>query len=146
MSLQFVNHAFQLVAYQGEVALTHFQFAQPVTLVLVYTDVQIQGLDERQLAFYFLDEESGTWRTDGITIVERDIDNNRLVVQITHLTSFALFGSTLTAVPTATPTIMPTSLPGPALYLPLIRRSNFKEKRSIGRAYCASRYCIEARD
>jgi hypothetical protein len=32
-----------------------------------------------------------TWSTDGITVVERDLDGNRLVVTATHLTEFALF-------------------------------------------------------
>jgi len=142
ISLHFVNLAFQLVAYQGGLALAHFQFAQPVTLALEYTDLQVAGLDELKLTFYYFDEAVGQWRSDGITIIERDTVNNRLIVQIAHLTTFALFGSTLTDVPTLTPT--PTPTPGPALYLPLIQRTGFKQHKSSGGAnYCQRHLCLK---
>lgn len=139
---QLVNQAFRLTAYQEGVPLSHFQFQQPVTLTLDYRDEQMQGVDELTLAFAFFDESAGQWSTDGITVVERDLDHNRLVVQLTHLTTFALLASTLTAGPTPTP--------GPALYLPLIRRAGFKSRPQVRHliplTYCASRYCIKAGD
>jgi len=142
VSLQFINHAFHLVAYQDDLPLTHFQFTQPITLMLEYTDEQLQGLDELKLSFYYFDEAMGQWRSDGITIVERDAINNRLVVQITHLTTFALFGSTLTDVPTLTPT--PTLMPGQMLYLPLIQRTGFKQHSPSAdqESYCQRDSCL----
>ena len=65
-------------------------FAEPLTLTIDYTDGDLGGVDENTLELRYWD--GSAWVTDGITIVERDMANNRLVVQIEHLTEFALFG------------------------------------------------------
>jgi oligopeptide transport system substrate-binding protein len=65
-------------------------FAKPLTVTIKYTDGDLNGQDEETLEFLYWN--GSAWVDDGITIVERDTLNNRLVVQIEHLTEFALFG------------------------------------------------------
>ena len=65
-------------------------FAQPLTLTIDYTDGDLGGIDENTLELRYWDGSG--WVTDGITIVEWDTVNNRLVVTIDHLTEFALLG------------------------------------------------------
>jgi oligopeptide transport system substrate-binding protein len=65
-------------------------FAQPLTVTIDYTEGELDGVDENTLELMYWD--GSTWSTDGITIVERDTVNNRLVIQIEHLPEFALFG------------------------------------------------------
>ncbi|MEM7028117.1 MAG: LamG-like jellyroll fold domain-containing protein [Chloroflexota bacterium] len=88
----FVGVAFDLTAFVNDQVQNSFTFDQPIMLTLSYTDIQIAGIDENSLSLYYFDEASSSWRTDGITIVERDVDNNRLRVSISHLTTFGLFG------------------------------------------------------
>lgn len=65
-------------------------FAQPLTVTIDYTEGELDLVDENTLELMYWD--GSTWSTDGITIVERDTANNQLVIQIEHLTAFALFG------------------------------------------------------
>ena len=88
-NLWFAGRAFSLEAYQNgtQVPLT---FSTPITLVIEYTDADLGNAFEGALEVYY---RKGTgWATDGITIVERDTANNRLVVTISHLSAFAMFG------------------------------------------------------
>ncbi len=87
---QFVGHAFTLTAYQDELSLAHFVFDQPITVSLSYSDEAISGLDESQLQLLTFDVNTGQWWDNGITIIERNPQNNLLVVTIAHLTEFAL--------------------------------------------------------
>ncbi len=83
-----------------------FTFTQPITLM--YTNTDVLTVDETTLNLYYFD--GTTWRTEGITLVERDAALNRLVFTIAHLSDFALFGA-----PSST---------GTRLYLPLILRDS----------------------
>ena len=65
-------------------------FAQPLTVTIDYTEGELDHADENTLELMYWN--GSAWSTDGITIVERDKGNNRLVIQIEHLTEFALFG------------------------------------------------------
>ena len=65
-------------------------FGQPVTITINYTDGDLNGQDENTLELMYWN--GSAWVSDGITIVEHDTTNNRLVIQIEHLTEFALFG------------------------------------------------------
>ena len=117
-----------MVAYQADAPLPGFHFQQPLLLILTYADEQIAGLDELNLLLYFWDEGNGLWATDGITLVERDPVNNRLAVEIAHLTTFALFASTLTSAPTVTPEVPATPAQEQYFYLPYIQRTGFKTR------------------
>ncbi len=101
---QFVGHAFTLTAYQHDASIAHFIFGQPVTLTLSYLDEDLSGRDESQLQLLTLDVATGQWSTNGITIIERHPQDNKLVVTLAHLTKFAL------------------TVPQNKLFLPLVTR------------------------
>ena len=65
-------------------------FETPITLTIQYADSTVTGLDESTLILSYWD--GSEWTEDGITVVARDPDHNRLVVTIDHLPEFALFG------------------------------------------------------
>jgi len=66
-------------------------FDTPVTLTIEYDDSAVAGLDESTLVLSYWD---GTeWTEEGITVVDLDTENNRLIVTISHLTEFAMFGT-----------------------------------------------------
>jgi len=102
----FAGIAFTLDAYRNNILLGDLNFRnQGIQVTLTYTDAAIAGLDEDDLMLYYFDEATGTWKTDGITLVSHDKANNRIVFNLTHLTEFALFapaGGTVTPTPTPT--------------------------------------------
>jgi thermitase len=85
----FAGHAFGLDAYRAGEPCSGLVFEVPVTFVIQYTDVGIEGLDENTLELRFWDGEG--WSLDGITLVERDVLDNELFVRSDHLSEFALF-------------------------------------------------------
>ena len=86
----FAGRTFTLTAYRNNSPLDNFTFQQPVTLVIDYTDSDVAGIDENSLTLFFYDETNGIWSDQGIIVVARDPANNRLTVQIPHLTEFAM--------------------------------------------------------
>jgi len=79
------NYVYNFTATSGGTAVT--SFVNPVTLTFVYTDSQVTGLDEASLKIYYW---SGTaWVALTTTV---DSISNTLTVQVTHFTSFAIFG------------------------------------------------------
>jgi PKD repeat protein len=73
-----------------------FPFLLPITVTVIYTDDQIPGLDEETLILSYWD---GTQWLDAITTCDdpapydRDPANNRITLQICHLTRFGLSGN-----------------------------------------------------
>lgn len=82
---------FDISAEQEGEPLDSLVFAQPVQLVIAYRDLDIVGLDENELTLLFFNEETHQWNSDGIVVVARDPVNNKITVQISHLTTFGLF-------------------------------------------------------
>jgi len=83
---------FILKAYlDGQLLDGDHAFQQPLTLTLEYENAEVAGIGpaEASLALYYWDE--GGWSDYGITVVERDVENNRLMVTIGHLTEFGFF-------------------------------------------------------
>ena len=157
-TLYVAGRAFAVVAYQAGEVVTPFYFATPITLTLTYQDEALAGTDETKLQLYYWDVASAQWLTDGITVVAHDLVNNRLVMTIAHLTTFAPFTSSSTAAATATPTVtpLPSLTPVPTatppvdqniwpFYLPLIQRSGFKgDSADHPDAYCHEDRCLPA--
>lgn len=85
----FANQVFALKAFQGGSEQANFDFEKPVTLTLKYSDDDIIG-DEDSLEMFYWD--GSRWATDGITVVERRLAVNEIVVAITHFSQFGLFG------------------------------------------------------
>ncbi|MCP4540531.1 MAG: DUF11 domain-containing protein, partial [Chloroflexi bacterium] len=85
----FAGRAFNLEAYLGAVFQEAYTFDSPITLTLDYTLAGLSDADEATLELRYWDGDQ--WNTDGITVVEHDAANHRLVVTIEHLTEFAIF-------------------------------------------------------
>ena len=79
------------------------EFVQPLTVTVYYNAGDLDGIDESSLQMLYWD--GSAWVSDGITIVERNTVENYVVIQIEHLTEFALFGER-------------------KIYLPLVMRSH----------------------
>lgn len=79
-------------------ASNRFDFQRPITVTIIYTDDQIPGLDEEDLILVYWDVNIGAW-VDAITTCDdpgdydRDPANNRVTLQICHLTRFGLSGN-----------------------------------------------------
>ncbi|MEZ4592420.1 MAG: Ig-like domain-containing protein [Chloroflexota bacterium] len=96
---KFAGLAFALDVYVDGVLVTSpYALANPITLTIEYSDADVadigKGDDELMLTFW----SGSEWLTDGITLVELDTANNQMVVQIGHLTDFALFGKDMMVV------------------------------------------------
>ncbi|MFZ4664545.1 MAG: hypothetical protein ACOYNY_46560, partial [Caldilineaceae bacterium] len=90
---KFAGTSFTLDAFRNNIPLDNLQFnGNGIIITLTYPD-SILGPndDEAQLILQYYDEDTGQWRSDGITIQNRDLANNKLTIAITHLTEFALF-------------------------------------------------------
>ncbi len=81
----FADLFFTLDAYKGTDQITALTFAPPITLTFYYHP----RYEQQELVLTFWDEEEG-WSEDGITVVEHDRTNHKLVVTLNHLTEFAL--------------------------------------------------------
>jgi len=85
----FAGYAFSLNAYQNG-AYVPLIFTNPITVFIEYTNADVINLNESTLTLYYW---NGTrWASDGIVVVERDAERNRIVVTLGHLSEFALFG------------------------------------------------------
>jgi hypothetical protein len=65
-------------------------FVEPVTITIYYTEGDLNGQDEGSLTLLYWN--GSAWVDDGITVIERNTAFNYIVIQIEHLTEFALFG------------------------------------------------------
>ena len=96
---KFAGVAFALEIYLDGVLVTSpYALANPITLTIEYSDADVAdiGTGDNELMLYFWG--GSEWLTDGISLVERDTANNQLVVEISHLTQFALYGKDMTTV------------------------------------------------
>ena len=70
-------------------AVTHFN--RPYTLVIRYSDADVEGIDERDLALHYWSNAQGTWvEVPGIV----DPADNTFTATLDHLTVFALLEGT----------------------------------------------------
>jgi hypothetical protein len=81
----FVDLFFTLDAYDGTDQVPNLTFAPPITLTFHYNPRYAR----RGLVLTFWDEEDG-WSEDGITVVEHDRTNHKMVVTLNHLSEFVL--------------------------------------------------------
>lgn len=88
----FAEHAFDLVAYRNDVAVTPLVFNTPITIVLSYAEDDVANLDETELQLLTWDEETQAWIDAACGAYDRHPTENWLAVPICHLSRFALFG------------------------------------------------------
>jgi hypothetical protein len=90
VGFRFAGRAFSLQAFRDGLPVPGLSFPVPLTVTLTYSDGDIAGLAAETLTVQYWD---GTeWSTEGITLIERDTAQKRIVVTIAHLTDFGLFG------------------------------------------------------
>ena len=90
---QLGNLVFNLDAILGGAVQDEYNFDNPVTFEYEYTDEDVAGLDESTLELLFWDEDSGSWlggAENGIVCEPVDLENNRLICEVSHLTPFAI--------------------------------------------------------
>lgn len=85
----FAGHAFALDAFvdSRQVPLTP---TIPITVAIDYPASAVEGMDESTLALFYWN--GAQWTASGITLIERDLVHHRLVVTLSHLSEYALFG------------------------------------------------------
>jgi len=88
--LAFAGRAFALEAFQDGALAPGLVFSAPITITIHYSDPGIAGLEEETLELRYWNGDA--WAGDGIVPVARHLSLNRLVVSVTHLSEFALFG------------------------------------------------------
>jgi hypothetical protein len=90
----FAGQGFQIEAYRSDgVHIPNYIFTKPITITVEYSNADIAIIsDENTLELRYWN--GNTWSVNGITIIERDANNNRLVATVTHLSHFAVFGET----------------------------------------------------
>jgi hypothetical protein len=88
----FAGLAFTLDVYVNGVRMDTYAFTTPLSLTIEYqeSDVAHLMMGDAELALFYRD--AGQWRNDDVTVVARDLLNNRFAVTIDHLSRFALFG------------------------------------------------------
>jgi hypothetical protein len=96
---KFAGLAFALEVYVDGVLVTSpFALDNPLMLTIEYSDEDVAhiGKGDDELMLYFWD--GNEWLPDGITLLAHDPANNQLVLEINHLTDFALFGKDMMTV------------------------------------------------
>jgi hypothetical protein len=93
-NLKFANISFDLSAYLNGNKLEHFVFGEPVTMTINYGEGALGALSPESVQLLFLDGEN--WSGSGIELVSHDTLNRSFVVRLSHLSEFALFGSSPT--------------------------------------------------
>ncbi|MCB0038547.1 MAG: VCBS repeat-containing protein [Caldilinea sp.] len=88
-SFTWAGMVFHLSAFVNGTDLGHFEFPQPVTLVIAYDPALLGELSEQLLTPYYWN--STTWVNDGMSITHIDTTAHRITIQIWHLSEFALF-------------------------------------------------------
>jgi RHS repeat-associated protein/uncharacterized repeat protein (TIGR01451 family) len=85
---QHIFYRFELTAHQaGQIDLPVSTFARPVTVTVVYTDGEVEGLVEEGLRLVSWDEQASTWTPISTTV---DMAANRLTA---HLSHFSVYGA-----------------------------------------------------
>ncbi len=109
LDFSFAGRAFRLDAYRDGTLAPGLAFEIPITVTIHYTEGDVAGLDESTLELRYRDGDD--WLGDGITVVQRDTANHRLVTQVEHLSEFATFAK-----------VQQQQQSGHVIYLPLVQR------------------------
>ena len=88
-SFTWAGMVFHLSASVNGTDLGHFEFPQPVTLVITYDPALLGELSEWLLTPYYWN--GTTWAKDGLSITHNDTTAHRITIQTWHLSELALF-------------------------------------------------------
>lgn len=109
-SSEFTHQKFSLQAELNGEVLDHYSFNEPLTIAFDYSDADIAGVNEATLNLYYWEEGSQTWVPASTTCapegqVIRDLENNRLQVEICHFSEFTVYGWPPNIQPPEPPTV-----------------------------------------
>lgn len=88
---KFGSVTFSIFATQGTDLKSPMTFEKPVRFTITYLDTDVEEMVEEEINVLYLDEASRSWKSEGITVVERLPAQNKVIVEVTHLTTFGLF-------------------------------------------------------
>ena len=83
------NYVYQFTAVSGTTAVT--SFSKAVTIILKYTNAQMEGLNEGALKIHYWDDTTSAWVALEDSVV--DSTNNIVTATTTHFTYFAILGT-----------------------------------------------------
>jgi hypothetical protein len=114
--LRFAGKSYTLEVFFNQTPLEHYQFPQPLTILIGYTPAD--GMNAESLQLFYWDTATQQWSQAGLQEIGRDLVNDTITYLVSHFTEFGLFGS---AAPTA---LEPEEEPALSsfLYLPVIGR------------------------
>ena len=92
-TFRFAGSAFSIRAVKDGQTIEDYLFAQPARMTIRYSDEEILDLDEATVGLHYFDAKMNQWRTDGVEVIEHNTSENYIVLNITHLTDFALLGT-----------------------------------------------------
>ncbi|NOK61444.1 MAG: hypothetical protein GFH27_549311n149 [Chloroflexi bacterium AL-W] len=90
-NMTFAGPHFVFDAFEDFQSLPDFAFAEPATVTVEYDDAIEQLLDEMDVELRYWDDELQEWTTEGLDIINRDVDANKLTYTITQPGEFAVF-------------------------------------------------------
>ena len=93
----FIGTGFELNAYQDGVLLEDYTFQTAISITLEYSDEDVVNIDESSLTLDYWDETAERWvdaatTCDPASAYQRFPNDNYIVVEICHLSSFVLVG------------------------------------------------------
>lgn len=98
-NMTFAGSHFVFDVYEDFQSLPDFAFAEPARVTVEYDDA-IEGLlDEMNIELRYWDDELQEWTTEGLTMVSRNVDANRLTYTIAQPGEFAVFAQLEEEVP-----------------------------------------------
>jgi hypothetical protein len=94
VGFNFTKQAFSLTAFQDGMPVHGFSFVTPITMRMGYNQQDLGDIPEDKLVI-MLELEKGIWRDASLTcsppsIYERNLDENWVQVNVSHLTRFVL--------------------------------------------------------
>jgi len=108
--LRFGNHSFDLEAYRGGVHISPFPFTGTVTVTIHYSDADVAGIEESDLALYrWIEGAPGYWERIGERAGEGqtlDMEHNVLTAWLRGLSRFGVLGTEKSAFPIYLPLVM----------------------------------------
>jgi hypothetical protein len=88
----FAGLHFTLDAYLNQQPQPNYTPTTPITLTLDYSQAEDEAAPQGEDSFELRRWDGSAWTTDGLRVVGRDPANDRLVVEIRHLSEFVLLG------------------------------------------------------
>ncbi len=90
---QYTGVRFSIDATQSSSIVDAITFLTPLTVTVAYETYNVNSLDETKVTVLSFDEATWQWKPNGITVLSRDADANRIVITTDHGGVFGLFAN-----------------------------------------------------